>query len=248
MKNNPETCLRAEELVAYLYGEASEREAVDFARHMNECAACRDEAAAFTEVRAGVVEWRNRSLPSFAATPSVAHAFSETENARAQKRSALAAISEFFSLSPLWMRAATAAVAVLVCALLVFTATRMFDEPRTIEKVVKVAPTQAEVDALVKQEMEKIRRQEQLAQQTSASSNSEVEAPEENTPVKFVREQRPRSSSQRIAKQQKRETPGKVTAPPEVRQQLAELVQAATREDDSLPRLSDLLDDASGDN
>ncbi len=246
MKNNSETCGRAEELVAYLYGEASEREAVSFARHMEDCAACRDEAAAFKKVRAGVVEWRNHSLPSFAATPNIAHAFAAAESTRAQKRSAFAAISEFFSLSPLWMRAATAAAAVLVCALLVFTATRMFSEPRMV--IVRVAPTQAEVDALVKQEMEKIRQQEQLAQQNSASNNSDVQAPKENAVVKPEKAPRQVSSPATVAKRQRRETPGQSTAPQEVRQQLAELVQSSTREDDSLPRLSDLLEDASGDN
>ncbi|MDQ3805623.1 MAG: zf-HC2 domain-containing protein, partial [Acidobacteriota bacterium] len=51
-------CGRAADLVAYLYGEAGPAEARDFRLHLNACAACRDELAAFGDVRERGGEWR----------------------------------------------------------------------------------------------------------------------------------------------------------------------------------------------
>ena len=39
----PSQCARAEELVAYLYDEATENEARSFGEHLRACASCRDE-------------------------------------------------------------------------------------------------------------------------------------------------------------------------------------------------------------
>ena len=59
---NPRGCERAEELVAYLYGEAAPDEAKAFRRHLNACAVCREELAAFGAVREAVGEWRAEVL------------------------------------------------------------------------------------------------------------------------------------------------------------------------------------------
>ena len=87
----------------YLYGEAAPAEAKAFRQHLTSCAVCRQEMAAFGGVREMVGEWRTDALgtvpslgmdESFTNAPAALHA-------HARKRSAIAALREFFSLSPL---------------------------------------------------------------------------------------------------------------------------------------------------
>lgn len=55
-------CGRAGQLIGYLYGEAAAAERADFERHLRDCAACREEVAAFTRVRGSVAEFRSELL------------------------------------------------------------------------------------------------------------------------------------------------------------------------------------------
>ena len=55
-------CGRAGQLVGYLYGESAAAERADFERHLRDCAACREELAAFTHVRGSVAEFRGEVL------------------------------------------------------------------------------------------------------------------------------------------------------------------------------------------
>ncbi len=48
---------REEALVTYLYGEIDAVERAAFERHVRECASCRDELAAFDQVRSGLGRW-----------------------------------------------------------------------------------------------------------------------------------------------------------------------------------------------
>lgn len=188
---NARGCGRGEELIAYLYGESAPAEAADFRRHLTDCAACGEELAAFGGVRASVGEWREevmRSVPALnvaervAPVVSNASALKTETNApevarpvevnRTHTRSASAALREFFSLSPLWLRAATAAAVVLFCALAALTLARAevrwdsnglaFDtgvRERVVEKQVpSPAPkgfTQEQVDAMIRQNVER---------------------------------------------------------------------------------------------
>ena len=183
-------CGRAEELVAYLYGESAPEEAANFRQHLAGCAACGEELAAFGGVRDGLGEWREevmRSMPALNVAERVApvaHAAKnethapwdtrsvEVTRAHARRRSAAAALREFFSLSPLWLRAGTAAAALAFCVMAALTLSRAevrWDSNglafntgvtgRVIEKQVQTtAPdgfTQEQVDALVRQNVER---------------------------------------------------------------------------------------------
>jgi len=120
-------CVRAEELIAYLYGESSTEETADFRRHLAGCAVCGEELAAFGGVRAGLGEWREevlRTMPALNVAERLAPADSFAGPARARKRSASAALREFFSLSPLWLKVGTAAAALAFCALAALTLAR----------------------------------------------------------------------------------------------------------------------------
>lgn len=122
----PRGCGRGEELVAYLYGEADAAESNRFRQHLSSCAACREELAAFGGVRDAVREWR---AEVFSATPAldIREALTSTTEAQREperKRSAVAALREFFSLSPLWLQFGAVAAALVVCALAALTFAR----------------------------------------------------------------------------------------------------------------------------
>lgn len=114
----PHACERADELVAYLYDEADADSRRRFELHARDCAACREELAAFRGVRRAVAAWRVEALSDVPAVAAV-HA-----DAARRKPSALAALREFFALSPAWLRAAWAASAVAVIALAALTLAR----------------------------------------------------------------------------------------------------------------------------
>jgi hypothetical protein len=186
-------CERGEQLVAYLYGESAPSEAEEFRRHVANCAVCGEELAAFGGVREGLAEWREevvRSMPplnvndslataanvgarSVEVSSSAADVVAHAAHARERTRSAAAALREFFSLSPMWLRFGTAAAALAFCAMAAFTLARAevrWDsngfalntgvvKERVVEKQIQAsAPngfTQEKVDALIRQNVER---------------------------------------------------------------------------------------------
>ena len=116
-----ENCPQAENLVACLYGEASDEEKKVFEGHLSSCAPCSEELAAFGMVRESVVEWRNDVMSNII-TPAFANQIVMKQE---RKRSAIAAIREFFTLSPAWLQGATAFAALALIALIVFAAIQL---------------------------------------------------------------------------------------------------------------------------
>jgi hypothetical protein len=112
------TCERADDLVSVLYGEAGERERRDFELHMQQCGNCRAEFTAFAQVRESIGEWRDEALSGFVS----AHAALE---AVPVKKSALAALRQFFDLSPLWLKGAVGFAAVVFCVLAALAVVRL---------------------------------------------------------------------------------------------------------------------------
>ncbi|HEX5708431.1 MAG TPA: zf-HC2 domain-containing protein, partial [Pyrinomonadaceae bacterium] len=160
-------CERNAEMVAYLYEEASREERRSFELHMQDCAACREELTAFRGVRRAVSAWRAEALsvtPSLASPASAGIADANVGVTDAGVRlasasrepSALAALREFFALSPAWLRACVAASALAVFALAALTlaraelswgeegfAVRLGATERVVERRVEVpAPTE----------------------------------------------------------------------------------------------------------
>src|SRR6267142_1067538 len=130
--NERPVCHRAEDLVTYLYGEASEVEARDFTEHLQQCDACRSEFGVFQQVHDSILLWRNEALGS-AFSPTAVSIESTVDSTQfvqhERKLSALAALREFFTVSPLWLRAATAFAALLLCVLGVMMVARMSRRP-----------------------------------------------------------------------------------------------------------------------
>src|SRR5882762_10215064 len=133
--NERPVCHRAEDLVTYLYGEASEADALDFRNHLRQCDSCRSEFTVFNQVHESIETWRNEALgASFnpAAIPATV-AIDATPVIRHERElSALAALREFFTVSPLWLRGATAFAALLLCVLGVMMVARLSRRPADI--------------------------------------------------------------------------------------------------------------------
>src|ERR1044071_6248945 len=111
--NNSSTCERASDLIAFVYNEASESEARDFELHLKECSNCPDEVASFGLVRESITAWKHEALSGFVPTPP------------ATRKSALAALRQFFDLSPLWLRGAIAFAIVGFCVLAALAIVRL---------------------------------------------------------------------------------------------------------------------------
>ena len=141
--NNSPSCERASDLIAFLYDEATESERHDFELHLKGCTGCREEVAAFGVVRESITAWRDEALSGFVSTPLPTVA---------TKKSALAALRQFFDLSPLWLKGATAFAVLAFCALAalaIFNRTER-DNPASIAKNSDAVYTQQDVDRLVK--------------------------------------------------------------------------------------------------
>jgi len=154
MEDKLSTCERGGDLVAVLYGEASEREQREFELHLKQCAGCRAEFAAFAQVRESVGEWRDEALSGFVSSrPAVAPV----------RKSALAAWRQFFDLSPLWMKAAVGFAAVVFCVLAVLAVGRLRSPAEVPPRVATGNPaavyTEADVARMVQEALAKQPRQ-----------------------------------------------------------------------------------------
>jgi anti-sigma factor RsiW len=159
--NERPVCHRAEDLVTYLYGEATAEEARDFSAHMQQCDACRAEFTVFHQVHDSIVAWRNEAIGSVGQVPQPARAASAgvATNQFVQherKLSALAALREFFSVSPLWLRGATAFAGLLLCALIVFAVSRTWQQPVMTARDDEKKYTEAQFQQAVQQQVEQI--------------------------------------------------------------------------------------------
>lgn len=176
-------CERASDLIAFLYGEADERESRDFQLHLQQCSSCRDEVASLGVVRESITAWRDEALAGFVSTPVAA---------QPKTKSALAALRQFFDLSPLWLKGATAFAAITFCVLAGLVLFRSNDGPVTSSN--GAVYTAQDVDRIVK---------EALAQQPPVEP-SPIEAPSpENVAVKSPKPKSKTSRSTQSAQSQR---------------------------------------------
>jgi anti-sigma factor RsiW len=143
-RQNSPGCERASDLIAFLYGEADERETREFQLHLQQCSSCREEVASFGVVRESITAWRDEALAGFVSTPVTA---------QPKTKSALAALRQFFDLSPLWLKGATAAAAVAFCVLLGFVVFRSNNNP--VPSSTGAVYTEQDVNRIVKEALAK---------------------------------------------------------------------------------------------
>ena len=146
---NAPNCGREDSLIAFLYGELSEAESQLFRSHLQSCHACSDELAQFQDVRESVVAWRNESIGVL--SPSLAQSGLSAETV--VKPSALSALRQFFTLSPLWMKGSVAFASILFCLLAGLAIARLRETPAPVI-VVSNSVTQEQVDAQVQQRVQ----------------------------------------------------------------------------------------------
>ncbi len=173
MEQTPNLCGRQADLIAYLYNEASRDERADFARHMQDCAACSTELKAFQGVRHELELWQVSSAPRVEVTP---------------KPNRWQALREAVTLFPVWWRVAacgaTAVAAALVFLSLIGTSVRVGADgfsaafgKREVTTIVERQPdnvtpavpagllTRAEAAALIQQAVAEAQAQAQSATQ-----------------------------------------------------------------------------------
>lgn len=101
----PHGCGCQEELVTYLYDEATAAERVAFEQHLDKCAACRRELHAFERVRHDLSAWQLPLAPRVEIAP---------------QRSTLDALRELLGSLSFWPKVAMGAAAMAAMALIIF--------------------------------------------------------------------------------------------------------------------------------
>jgi hypothetical protein len=186
MKETPD-CERASDLIAFLYNEADERERRDFQLHLNECSTCRDEVASFGVVRESITAWRDEALAGFVSQPVAT---------KAPRKSALAALRQFFDLSPLWLKGATAFAVVAFCVLAVMAFVNMQSKDVQVAATTATSEThytKADVERLVN---EALAKQAQPKPPTPVIVE-ESPKPKKSAPAQFAKSRRPLSKAER---------------------------------------------------
>jgi hypothetical protein len=124
-----QSCERADDLIAFLYGELTDWEARKFERHLHDCSACQKEYSTFGQLRKSIVAWRDESLGLAGERVFAPNVLRPSEQRRP---SALAAMREFFNLSPLWLKGAAAFASVLFCVLAVLAFAHLNERPAPV--------------------------------------------------------------------------------------------------------------------
>ncbi|HEV8186601.1 MAG TPA: zf-HC2 domain-containing protein [Pyrinomonadaceae bacterium] len=145
-RDHSPSCERASVLIAFIYNEGSEQEARDFELHLRDCSSCREEAASFGVVRESIVTWRDEALAGFVSTPVTT----------TTRKSALAALRQFFDLSPLWLKGATGFALLVFCLLVGIVIFRNRERQVEItDKNPNAIYTEQDVDRKVKEALAK---------------------------------------------------------------------------------------------
>jgi hypothetical protein len=195
--NNSSTCGRASDLIAFIYNEASEQEARDFQLHLQSCSSCRAEAASFDDVRESMSAWRDEALAGFVSTPLAT---------TTSRKSAIAALRQFFDLSPLWLKGATALAAITVCVLAGMVLFRSDSNHLSSTKPGAVY-TEQDVNRMVNEALAKQqerKNQEQVKQQVEAPREDIVSShkrkstnAQASSSAQFAKSRRPLSKAER---------------------------------------------------
>ena len=189
LENSP-TCERASDLIAFLYHETDERETLAFELHLKECRTCAEEVATFGAARESIIAWRDEALAGFVSTSVAAPA----------KKSALAALGQFFDLSPLWLKGATAFAVLAFCVLVGFVLVRNNNQNvSSTRENPEAIYTAQDVDRMVKEALAK-QEKERLPVETPSNPIVAVNTPQpksKNTTAPFAKSRRPLSRAER---------------------------------------------------
>ena len=210
------TCERAMDLISFLYGEANEAESRDFEVHLQKCQTCQTEMMSFGTIRQAVGDWKDEVLNGFVSTQVVP----------VKTKSAVAALREFFDLSPLWLKGAVGFASLVFCLLAVLAITKYSNRPTSVEVAMKPGAIYTE-----EQLQERIKKaQEELAR---ANSNPKTE-------VIAVREDAPKPAPRKVPSRSTQFANGRRPLTRSERDQLAADLRLVT-DDEGLDLLGDRI-------
>ncbi len=156
------SCERNDDLISFLYQELDERESRAFEQHLAVCSACSQELSSFREIRNGVVAWREQSLGIIDHRPGLAANYAE-------KPSAMAAIRQFFALSPLWLKGSVAFASMLLFAAVAFLVVSLRAKPAvplaSTDKVYSEADLKAKVEEGIQARLKESNPQDDAVQE-----------------------------------------------------------------------------------
>ena len=175
-RSGTQKCDRENDLITFLYGECNETEARNFEQHVRTCSVCESDLAGFNSVRKSMTAWRS----DFLGVTETVKSSPTTEPRVTRQRSAVAAIREFFNLSPLWLKGAVAFASILFClfAALTIFSMRNQNKPSVASSDNKVY-TEEELNSRVNEALAAAKEQfdkERMAQVQKESHNDQLAA------------------------------------------------------------------------
>ena len=157
---NNSTCDRQDDLISFLYGEADTN---DFKQHLQACKSCQNEFDSLGGVRESIALWKTDAF-------SVARV--DIAPVPVRRRSAVAALREFFALSPLWMKGAVSFAALVFCAMAILLVNRTSPAPPPISSASSATYTEEEMRAAVARALDA--QAKEYAANTAANNSEEA--------------------------------------------------------------------------
>lgn len=183
---NENTCERAPELIAFLYHEMDERETREFRVHLQQCDSCHKEADSLAVVRESIGAWRDEALAGFVSTPVTT----------TPRKSAIAALRQFFDLSPLWLKGATA-FAMVAFVVLVGIAVVKVQTKNTPVISTNAKYTEQDVDRIVKEALAKQENVNKPAEAVAVVESPKPKKSKASTSTQLAKSRRPLSRAER---------------------------------------------------
>ncbi len=170
--NHNSSCVFAEQIVSYLYGEVNDNEKAAFDVHLFKCSSCTDELAEFGLVRSSIDEWKHQSVDVLE-TPFINIPYPVTVSTEKQFR--LGALRQLFSFSPTWATAFAALILCIVAAFFAFNFITVNDVARNEGK-----PINTVVSPIDDKKVE--RQSDEMAKQNIDQSKSITPIVEDSSP------------------------------------------------------------------
>jgi anti-sigma factor RsiW len=178
------TCERATDLMAFLYHEMDERETREFRVHLEQCDQCRNEAGSLGVVRESIIAWRDEALAGFVSMPVTTK----------PRKSAIAALRQFFDLSPLWLKGATAFAMVAFFVLVGLAVVKLKTNNAPVVVSTNAKYTDQDVERIVK---DALAQQEKPRETVAIVESPKPRKSKVSTPSQLVKSRRPLSRAER---------------------------------------------------
>jgi len=183
---NETTCERAPDLMAFLYHEMDERETREFRGHLQQCGSCRKEVDSLAVVRESIGAWRDEALAGFVSTPVTT----------TPRKSAIAALRQFFDLSPLWLKGATA-FAMVAFLVLVGVAVLKLQTNNAPVISTNAKYTEQDVERLVKEALAKQQNENKPLENVAIVESPKPRKSKASTSNQLAKSRRPLSRAER---------------------------------------------------